>query len=51
MPPPKSHKGLKDAEKDLLKRWIAEGAEYQRHWAFVAPARPALPSVKNKDLA
>jgi hypothetical protein len=49
MPPPKSHKGLKDAEKELLKRWIGEGAEYQRHWAFVAPARPALPVVKNKS--
>jgi Protein of unknown function (DUF1553)/Protein of unknown function (DUF1549)/Planctomycete cytochrome C len=48
MPPPKVHKGLKDAEKDLLKRWIAEGAEYQRHWAYVAPVRPALPTVKNK---
>ncbi len=48
MPPAKSHKGLKDVEKDLLKRWIAEGAEYQRHWAYVAPVRPALPPVKNK---
>jgi mono/diheme cytochrome c family protein len=47
MPPPKSHKELKKAEKDLLERWIAEGAEYQRHWAFVAPHRPALPKVKH----
>jgi hypothetical protein len=48
MPPPKSQKNLKDAEKELLKRWIAEGAEYQPHWAFVAPVRPALPKVKNE---
>jgi mono/diheme cytochrome c family protein len=47
MPPAKSQKTLKDAEKELLRRWIAEGAEYQKHWAFVAPRRPALPAVKN----
>jgi hypothetical protein len=43
MPPAKSHKHLKETEKQLLKRWIAEGAVYQRHWAFVAPQRPAVP--------
>ena len=47
MPPPKSHKELKDAEKEVLRRWIAEGAVYQPHWAFTAPERPALPRVKN----
>ena len=46
MPPPKSQKHLKKAEKDLLKRWIDKGAEYQPHWAFVAPKRPALPTIK-----
>ncbi|MFM2171324.1 MAG: hypothetical protein RI957_1553, partial [Verrucomicrobiota bacterium] len=29
MPPPKAHKTLTDAQKDLLKRWIIEGAEYE----------------------
>ena len=48
MPPKNAKTTLKDSEKALLKRWIEEGAEYQRHWAFVAPKRPALPSVKNK---
>jgi hypothetical protein len=46
MPPPSSHKKLTTAEKGLLKRWIAEGAEYQPHWSFIAPARPPLPAVK-----
>jgi cytochrome c553 len=45
MPPVKSQKHLKKAEKDLLKRWIDEGAEYQPHWAFVAPQRPTVPRV------
>ena len=47
MPPPKSHKKLTPAQKDLLKRWIAGGAEYQPHWSFIAPRRPELPAVKN----
>jgi len=48
MPPAKSHKALSDKDKDLLKTWIAEGAEYQQHWAFVAPKRPELPAIKNE---
>src|SRR5262245_38568738 len=51
MPPPKSHKRLTAAQKDTLKRWIAEGAEYQPHWSFLAPRRPALPAVKNAGWA
>ncbi len=47
MPPPKSGKTLTDAEISKLKTWITEGAEYQGHWAFSPPRRPALPSVKN----
>lgn len=34
MPPPDSHQHLSDAERDVLKRWIEEGAEYQQHWSF-----------------
>jgi mono/diheme cytochrome c family protein len=48
MPPAKTNHRLKESEKQLLKRWIAEGAEYQRHWAFVAPKRPALPQPRFK---
>ncbi len=43
MPPPKSHKSLKAGEKELLRRWIADGAAWQPHWAFIPPARPAVP--------
>ncbi|HLY08760.1 MAG TPA: DUF1553 domain-containing protein [Planctomycetota bacterium] len=48
MPPPKSHKVLKPAEKDLLRRWIAQGAPWEPHWSFIKPERPALPVVKNE---
>lgn len=34
MPPPKTKKTVSPAEADILRRWIAEGAEYQGHWAF-----------------
>lgn len=43
MPPEKSNRQLTPEQKDLLKRWIAEGAEYQPHWAFTTPVRPEPP--------
>jgi hypothetical protein len=43
MPPPDTNKRLTDNERNLLKRWIAEGANYERHWAFEPPTRPAVP--------
>ena len=46
MPPLRSKKpALSHEEVELLSRWIAQGAEYQRHWAFIAPTQPALPAV------
>ena len=41
MPPPESHKSLTAAEKKLLHDWIQAGAEYEPHWAYVAPRREA----------
>ncbi len=49
MPPKKSTKRLTNAQKELLKRWIAEGAEYQPHWAYVVPERAAVPAVKARE--
>ncbi len=46
MPPPSAHKELTAAQKELFRRWVAEGAEYQGHWAFTAPQRPEVPVVK-----
>jgi hypothetical protein len=48
MPPPDAHKSLTPAQKEKLKRWVAEGAEYQPHWAYIKPARPPVPEPKNK---
>jgi len=49
MPPPSSNKTLSERDKQLLRRWIDEGAEYHPHWAFVAPKDQALPPVKLAD--
>lgn len=46
MPPPESGKSLTPAQKDTLRRWIEQGAEYQGHWAFITPDRPAIPTIE-----
>lgn len=48
MPPPAANKQLTAVQKDLLKRWVAEGAAYELHWAFTPPQRPELPAVKQE---
>lgn len=49
MPPPESHMELTAEQKDLIKRWIEEGAKYEGHWAFAAPNRPEIPEVSDAD--
>jgi hypothetical protein len=48
MPPPKTGKPVTDTEKELLRDWIAQGAEYEQHWAYLPAKRPALPKVGNR---
>lgn len=50
MPPPSSgHPALQPAQIDLMRRWIAEGARWQTHWAFLPPQRAKLPPVNQKS--
>jgi len=46
MPPPEVKKQLTPAEVDLLRRWVAAGADYQPHWAFIKPKQASLPKVR-----
>ncbi|MCE2883298.1 MAG: DUF1553 domain-containing protein [Planctomycetaceae bacterium] len=45
MPPPELKRPLSAEERATLVRWIEEGAEYQPHWAFVAPVAPDVARV------
>ncbi len=49
MPPPSSNLKLSQYEIDLIEKWIKQGAKYEKHWAFVAPVKPALPKVELKE--
>ena len=47
MPPPDAHKApITAAQRAIIKRWIEEGAVYQRHWSFEPIARPEPPAAK-----
>jgi hypothetical protein len=39
MPPPDSNKALSTKDKELLKRWVVEGAAFEKHWSWIAPKR------------
>jgi len=47
MPAPASHLTLSEVEKKMLRKWIAQGAQWERHWAFIAPEKAVIPTVKN----
>jgi mono/diheme cytochrome c family protein len=50
MPPPESKlPPLTESEVQTLKAWIAGGASWSQHWAFVTPVRPAVPEVQRQD--
>jgi len=48
MPPTKSNLKLSVEEKELLKRWIAEGAEYKSHWSFIRVGKVTPPQPREK---
>jgi hypothetical protein len=49
MPPPgKNRQPLSAAQLSVLRQWIEEGAVWQNHWAFIAPSRPSVPTVRNE---
>ncbi|MFC4875096.1 PSD1 and planctomycete cytochrome C domain-containing protein, partial [Negadavirga shengliensis] len=51
MPPPASNLKLTEGEKDIITGWIRQGAEYEPHWAFVAPRKAELPKVRRPEWA
>jgi cytochrome c553 len=47
MPPPDSHKKLTAQQKEILRRWVAQGAAYQQHWSYEKPVKAAIPAGAN----
>ncbi|MFN3193318.1 MAG: DUF1553 domain-containing protein [Aureliella sp.] len=47
MPPPEFGAALTEQETQLVREWIAAGAELSTHWSFKPPSRPALPPLTN----
>ncbi len=51
MPPQHTNKKLTTKQKDLVRRWIAQGAKWEQHWAFVPPTRPTVPQIDDSARA
>ena len=49
MPPSKAHKELTQAQKETIRRWVAEGAVYEAHWAYTPLVKPAVPAGGEKN--
>jgi hypothetical protein len=49
MPPPEFGKQLGEHEVSLLKEWIAQGAQFARHWSYAPPRRPEIPAIERHD--
>lgn len=50
MPASESHLGLlNEQEIKLIRKWIQQGAKYEKHWAFIPPVKPSLPAVEDKE--
>jgi hypothetical protein len=45
MPPPAFAKGLSEADRQILRRWIEQGAKWEGHWAFLPIGRPQPPAM------
>ncbi|MEO1981668.1 MAG: DUF1549 domain-containing protein, partial [Fuerstiella sp.] len=49
MPPSDSGRILTAQQVELLRQWIADGASWQEHWAFIPPQQPDLPATRGTD--
>ena len=47
MPPADSNLSVSQEEIELIRRWIAEGAHWERHWSLITPVKAEIPEVQN----
>ena len=51
MPPPESNRKVTPAQIELIRRWIAQGAPYEKHWSFVPPEKASAPKLNDASWA
>jgi hypothetical protein len=51
MPPPQAGLTLSDAQISVIRKWVEQGARWERHWAFAPPQRSPLPVVRDEKWA
>ncbi len=51
MPPPSSNLKLSATEIEIIRKWIAQGAKYKKHWALIPPEKTAVPEIDDDDWA
>ena len=51
MPPPESKKELTKREKEILTKWIEQGAKWEGHWSYLPVQKPATPQTSNPKWA
>jgi hypothetical protein len=49
MPPPSSNLALSETEIRIIRKWIDQGAKYQKHWAYISPKAHPLPEISDKE--
>lgn len=49
MPPPDANLVLTQYEKKLIKKWIAQGGKFEKHWAYISPIKIMPPTTKTSD--
>ena len=45
MPPPESNLKLSVREKEVLKKWVDQGGNWEPHWAYTKPKLPNVPEI------
>lgn len=48
MPPAESGKPLSERERNLIRRWIEQGADWREHWAYSSLTRPTPPTINGQ---
>ncbi len=49
MPPPESNLTLSDTEIKILEKWIAQGAQWKKHWSFIPVTDTKIPEVQQTE--